>query len=110
MNDTLLLLLTYPLTAFVTWFFTRKKVAAEAKATEIDNSAKICEMWRNLSEGMEKRFKEEMDDLRSQNNSLEIQVKEVLCENVALRKRVQDVEQENVKLTAQLKILNKKNK
>jgi len=91
--------IAYPLTALVTWALARRK-------NDLDYSAKICVMWKDLSEGMEKRFKEEIEDLKKQNVSLEKQVKEVLSENVTLRNRVFDVEQENQKLTIQLQNLN----
>jgi len=109
MNEYILLVLA-PIAASVgTWFFARRKNAADAKGSELDNSAKICEMWRNLSEGMEKRFKEEIDELRKQNCELESQVKAVVMENVSLKNRMHELEEENIKLIRQLKIFNSNN-
>jgi len=81
-------------------------MAADATGSELDNSAKICEMWKNLSEGMEKRFKDEIDELRKLNCDLENQVKAVVLENVNLKNRMRELEEENIKLIRQLKILN----
>lgn len=92
-------------TGFVTWFYARRKMSAETTGEELNNSAKICEMWKNLSEGMEKRFKDEIDELRKQNCELENQVKAVVLENVLLKNRMRELEEENIKLIRQLKIL-----
>lgn len=109
MEETLLLIVGPVVASFATWFFTRRKLNAEADGKELSNSAKICEMWRNLSEGMEKRFKEEIDDLKKQNCTLEVQVKAVVAENEMLRLRMHELESENLKLIKQLKILQLKN-
>ena len=105
MTEGLLLIVGPVVTGFATWFFTRRKMAAEAMGSELDNSAKICEMWKNLSEGMEKRFKNEIDELRKQNCELESQVKAVVLENVGLRNRMHELEEENIKLIRQIQIL-----
>ena len=109
MNEYVLLILAPLAASAVTWFFARRKMAADAKGSELDNSAKICEMWKNLSEGMEKRFKEEIDELRKQNCDLEGQVKAVVMENVTLKNRMHELEEENIKLIRQLKIFNTNN-
>jgi len=105
MVEVILLVVAPVATSFATWFFTRRKMAADAMGAELDNSAKICEMWKNLSEGMEKRFKDEIDELRKQNSDLECQVKAVVLENVGLKNRMRELEEENIKLIRQLKIL-----
>jgi len=104
MNETLMLIIGPLAASFATWLFAMRKRAAEANSKELDNTAKIVLMWRELSEGMEKRFKEEIDQLRKDNCDLEQQVK-----NVALRKKMHMLEEENRKLINQLKIFNKKN-
>ena len=105
MTEGILLVVAPIVTGFATWFFTRRKMTADAMGTELDNSAKICEMWKNLSEGMEKRFKDEIDELRKQNCELESQVKAVVQENIGLKNRMRELEEENIKLIRQLKIL-----
>jgi hypothetical protein len=109
MIQEVLLIVGPVVTGFVTWFFARRKMGAEATGAELKNSALICEMWKNLSEGMEKRFKVEIDELRKLNCDLENQVKAVVRENVALKERMKELEEENIKLIRQLKILNPNN-
>ena len=109
MNEHVLLVIAPIVASAGTWFFTRRKMTADAKGSELDNSAKICEMWKNLSEGMEKRFKEEIDELRKLNCELESQVKAVVLENVTLKNRMHELEEENIKLIRQLKIFNTNN-
>ncbi len=105
MNDAILLIIGSVTASVVTWFFTRRKIDADTTGSELDNSAKICEMWRNLSEGMEKRFKDEIDELKKQNCDLESQVKAVVLENISLKNRMHELEEENLKLIRQLKTL-----
>ena len=109
MNEALLLIIGPVAASFATWLFAMRKSAAEASSKELDNTAKIVLMWRELSEGMEKRFKEEIDQLRKDNCDLEQQVKNVVQENEALRRKMHLLEEENRKLISQLKIFNKKN-
>ena len=109
MNEALLLIIGPVAASFATWLFAMRKSAAEANSKELDNTAKIVLMWRELSEGMEKRFKKEIDQLRKDNCDLEQQVKNVVQENEALRKKMHLLEEENRKLISQLKIFNKKN-
>jgi hypothetical protein len=105
-NEWFLLLSGSALTSLVTWIITRRKVKVELQGKELDNSAKICLMWKNLSEGMEKRFMEEIDDLKEKNTILENQIQEVLYENVLLRKRLYSIEQENNTLKEKLNSIN----
>jgi len=109
MNEYLLLFIAPVAASFATWFFARRKMETEVQGRELENSARICEMWKNLSEGMEKRFKEEIDELKKQNCTLEAQVKAVVAENETLRVRMRELESENLKLIKQLKILQLKN-
>jgi len=75
----------------------------------VNNTTKIITMWRELSLGMESRFKQEVAELRKENYDLEKKVKEVVEENAALLRKMRDLEDENTKLTIQLKIFNKTN-
>jgi len=109
MYETILLIIAPIAASFATWIFARRKMAAETQGRELENSAKICEMWKDLSEGMERRFKDEIDELKKQNCTLEAQVKAVVAENETLRMRMHELESENLKLIKQLKILQIKN-
>jgi len=108
--EQILMLIMGPLVAsFVTWFFAMRKTAAEANSTELNNTTKIITMWRELSLGMESRFKLEVAELRKENYDLEKKVKDVVEENAALLRKMRDLEDENSKLTIQLTIFNKTN-
>ncbi len=109
MKETLILILTPIAASFATWLFAMRKLSAEANGKELDNTARIVRMWQELSEGMEKRFSEEIEQLRKENSELEQQVKNVVQENESLRRKMRSLEDENRKLISQLKIFNKQN-
>jgi septal ring factor EnvC (AmiA/AmiB activator) len=109
MRETLLLIIGPLAASFATWLFAKRKMAADAISNELDNTAKIVRMWRELSEGMEKRFKEEIDQLRKDNCDLQKKIEQVMEENETLREQMNDLERENKKLQDQLKIFNKNN-
>ena len=88
MNDTLLLIIASAVTGIVTWLSARRK-------NELDNTSKAIKIWRELSEDMEKRFKEQVDELKK--------------ENEELKSQMNTLEGENKKLISQLKIFNKNN-
>lgn len=69
---------------------------ADAQGKEIDNTEKIIRMWRELSEGMEGRFRSEIDQLRKENNDLKQQIIEVLGENELLRRKLRTLIEHSV--------------
>ena len=91
----------------LTWIFARRKMVAETTGKELENTAKIVQMWRELSEGMEKRFREEIDSLRKENCELQKQVANVVAENESLRRKMHMLEEENKKLQGQLNLFKK---
>jgi len=109
MNETLMFITGPIIAAFATWFFAMRKTAAEAASVELSNTAKIITMWRELSTGMELRFKDEVAQLRKDNYDLETKVKVVEAENEALLKKMRAMEEENTKLIIQLTIFNQTN-
>lgn len=109
MKETLILIIGSLVASFATWLFAMRRLTAEANGKELDNTAKIVRMWQELSEGMEKRFREEIEQLRKENCELEQQVKNVVQENESLRRKMRSLEDENKKLQNQLKIFNKQN-
>ena len=109
MNETLMFITGPIIAAFATWFFAMRKTAAEAASLELSNTAKIITMWRELSTGMELRFKDEVAQLRKDNYDLETKVKVVEAENEALLKKMRAMEEENTKLIIQLTIFNQTN-
>ena len=97
MNETLMFITGPIIAAFATWFFAMRKTAAEAASLELSNTAKIITMWRELSTGMELRFKDEVAQLRKDNYDLETKVKVVEAENEALLKKMRAMEEENIR-------------
>ncbi len=95
--------------ASVTWFLARRKNNADAKSSELDNVEKAIKVWRELSEGMERRFTHEIEELRKENCDLQQQVSLVMKENEELKLQMNGLESENKKLISQLKIFNKNN-
>jgi predicted RNase H-like nuclease (RuvC/YqgF family) len=102
MNDTLLLIIASAVTGIVTWLSARRK-------NELDNTSKAIKIWRELSEDMEKRFKEQIDELKKENCELQKLVSMVKKENEELKSQMNALEVENRKLISQLKIFNKNN-
>ncbi|MFZ4705471.1 MAG: hypothetical protein ACOYMF_05630 [Bacteroidales bacterium] len=109
MNETLLLIFFSTVTGTVTWYSARRKNNADADHSELDNVSKAIKIWRELSEDMEKRFKEEVDELKKENCALQHQVTIVMKENEELKIQMNTLEGENRKLICQLKIFNKNN-
>lgn len=95
--------------ATITWLLARRKNNADAKSSELDNVEKAITVWRKLSEGMEKRFTHEIEELRKENSDLQQQVATVMKENFELKEQMNALEGENKKLISQLKIFNKNN-
>ncbi len=110
MNEQLMLFLGPLVAAFGTWIFARRKMAAVANGKELENTAKIAMMWRELSEGMEKRLSDDIRGLRQENCDLQKRIDLVMEENESLRKQMNGLKQENKKLQEQLKIFNKNNR
>ncbi len=88
-------------TAFTTWFFTRKKQAADIERTELDNVDKATGIWRQLAKDM----KEEVDQLRDNQQELFEEQHRILNENRKLREEVVKLEKKVAELTKE----NKKN-
>lgn len=109
MDSPLSYLLAPIATAFATWFFARKKNSADATKSELDNVAEAIKIWRELTQDLEKKFKDDIASLRSENCDLQKQVRQVVQENESLKKQMGILEAENKKLIKQLKIFNENN-
>ncbi len=114
MNDLFLIIIPSFVTAVTTWAFSRKKYRAETKANELDNVDKAAKIWRELSEDLEKRLKEDIRDLRNENTAIQKQFVSVLAENnalkeqmTALQKQLKEARCENQKLLDELRKFNK---
>lgn len=108
MSEHAILIIGPILASVVTWLFTRRRMTAEASSKELDNTSKIIQMWREMSEGMELRFKIDIEDLKYENTKLQVQICDVVKENEKLLIKMHTLEEENKKLISQLKIFNKK--
>jgi predicted RNase H-like nuclease (RuvC/YqgF family) len=109
MTEAFNLLFISAITATVTWLSARRKNNAEAKTSELDNVGKAITIWRELSEDMEIRFREEIDKLKKDNCDLQHRVSLMMKENEELKSQMNALEVENRKLISQLKIFNKNN-
>lgn len=109
MNETLSLIFISAVTGTITWYSARRKNNAQAENSELDNVGKAITIWRELSEDMEKRFKEQVDELKKENCTLQQRVTIVMKENEELKNQMNILEGENKKLISQLKIFNKNN-
>lgn len=81
MKDTLLTILISASSAFLGWFFTRKKYNAEAIGAEIDNDTKVINLWKEWAENLKNDF-----DTKCNNMSKEIE---------RLSHRIEELEEEN---------------
>ena len=114
MYDLILIVVPSIVTAVTTWAFSRRKYRAETRADELDNVEKAARIWRELSEDLEKRMKDEIKELRSDNVTIQDQFTIVLAENKALKEQMSALEKqlkearcENQKLLQELKRFNK---
>ena len=114
MDDFLLVVVPSFITALTTWIFSRRKYKAETQTNELDNVEKAARIWRELSEDLEKRMKEEIRELRNENTTIQDQFTIVLAENKALKEQMSALEKqlrearcENNKLLEELKRFNK---
>jgi peptidoglycan hydrolase CwlO-like protein len=103
-------------TNFATWFFTRKKVSADTKGSEIDNVNKALVIWRETSEAIEKwknDLQGQVDTLMGENRHLKGQVTLLIEQNQKLKNQIEGLEKalnctrgENKKLLEELKKFN----
>ncbi|KAF5060794.1 hypothetical protein SDC9_23461 [bioreactor metagenome] len=114
MNEFLLVSLPSAFTAIITWLLSRRKYKAETTTNELDNVEKAAKIWRELSEDLEKRLKDEIRELREENSTIQDRFNTVLQENKALKEQMSSLEKqlkearsENRKLLDELKKFNK---
>lgn len=92
-------------TAFVGWFFGRKKTKAEVRSAEIDNDVKLSRHYAKLLDDLETRYADKMKSvtdlyeqkermLREEIKILNRRVRMLKNENRDLRKRIKDLENE----------------
>ncbi len=120
MKDILISVFPPFVSALITFFLTRRKYMAEVKkagveveTNEIDNIEKAARIWRELSEDITARLKEDIDQLRRENKSTRERMNIITRENNALRAQMASLQKElratkieNEKLTEQLRQFN----
>lgn len=96
------------------FLLTRKKYKVEVKGTELDQVEKAATIWRTLSEELEKRFKEDIRELRQENETVQNRLTSILEENnklkeqmYSLEKQLREAKSQNTKLLEELKKFNK---
>jgi chromosome segregation ATPase len=117
MNDLLLIVIPSLLTGTTTWLFSRKKYKAETTGNELDNVEKAAKIWRELSEDLEKRLKDEIRELRSENQTIQDRFLRLMEENRSLKEQMLSLENqlkaarcENKKLFEELQKFNNNHK
>lgn len=108
MEDIIAIILSTGILTLIMYFLTRRKSKLELCQIEIENASKIATLWRELSEGMEKRLGEEIAELRAHNCELEKRVEQLIRENAEQDKEMKLLRAENKRLLVQLKIFNRK--
>lgn len=91
--------------ALVTWFFHRRKQAAEAQASELDNVQTAIRIYRKATEDLQKELKasrEVMSDLRKTNEELQKKVNEQTTYIKSLEVKIGSYQTEISKLRARL--------
>lgn len=79
-------------TAFVGWFFGRKKTKHEVKALEIDNDVKLSKYYKELLEDLEHKYKERLANVEALFSAKE----KALGEEIKiLKRRIRLLENEN---------------
>lgn len=91
-------------TALITWFFARRKNAAEVDSMELDNVDKATGIWRQLAEDL----KLEVDTLRNNQQRILTEQSLILSENRELNQKVNDLTTQNAKLTKEIRTLETK--
>lgn len=108
------------ISAFITFFFTRRKYQAEVQkanvetdTNEIDNIEKAARIWRQLSEDITARLTSDINQLRTENQRTREKLNALTRENNALRSQMASLQKElrstkieNEKLTEQLRQFN----
>ncbi len=77
-------------TAWITWWFSRKKQQSEIKASELDNVEKAIAIWRELAQDLGKKVEDlsvryealsdEINLLRRENKTLKADLKKAIAD------------------------------
>ncbi len=59
-------------TAFITWFFARRKNNADAKSAEIDNEVKAAEFYKSLLDDSSRRLDEAIQTIEDRDKAIRL--------------------------------------
>lgn len=89
MKDTILTILISASTAFLGWFFTKRKYNAEAIGAEIDNDTKVIHLWKEWAENLKNDFDAKCNTMSKEIERLSDRIEELETEN---RKHLKTIE------------------
>ena len=92
------------LASIVTFFFSRRKLSVDVQSQELDNTAKIVKLWREMSAEMEARLGEQIAVLRAKNKELEEMICTLSSENIKLNEKMLALKEENIIMRNQLNV------
>lgn len=81
MKDTILTILISASTAFLGWFFTKRKYNAEAVGAEIDNDTKVIHLWKEWAENLKNDFDAKCNKMSKEIEKLSDRIEELETEN-----------------------------
>jgi cell division protein FtsB len=90
-NEMIINVVTGFVTAGITWYAARRKNRAESYVSELDAVERAVKVWRELGEGMQKKYEslhDEVEILRGEVRGLSEENKELKKENQRLLQQI----------------------
>jgi hypothetical protein len=91
MKDTILTILISASTAFLGWFFTKRKYNAEAVSAEIDNDTKVINLWKEWAENLKNDFDNKCNKMSNEIEKLSERIQELETENKKHLQTIKDL-------------------
>jgi hypothetical protein len=91
MKDTILTILISASTAFLGWFFSKRKYNAETVGAEIDNDTKVINLWKDWAENLKKDFDIRYDLMNNEIKRLSDRIEELETENKKHLKTIENL-------------------
>lgn len=124
MNELLISTMTAAFVSIITFLLTRRKykgevkqVNAKAEGLEIDNTEKIVNIYRELTDDLRKEFTMKIESLKEENREMKEELQQihgqysaVLKENKSLREQMAALEKDLKSSRCQIKALSDQNK
>ena len=90
------------------YIFGVRKNKVDVETQQINNLAKMADIWKTMSEQLEASFSAQISKLRNENAELRSLVEKLSDENAELRKKMKCLDSENRKLLDELKRFNER--